>query len=113
MKDFLRLYGLPILVVVLGIAIALMFMAPAPPKKVTIAGGAPMDRDQMMEVFLATLRAHGYVAIPSSSGAWRIAPDAEAAQQPSGMSGERFVTQVMYLYKIYAFFETTASWPNC
>ncbi len=64
---------------------------------VTIAGGAPMNREQMMEVFLATLRAHGYVAIPTSSGAWRIAPDEEAAQQPSGTTGERFVTQVIRL----------------
>jgi general secretion pathway protein D len=70
---------------------------PAVQGNVTIAGGAPMDRQQMMEVFLATLRAHGYVAIPTSSGAWRIAPDEEAAQQPSGTSGERFVTQVIRL----------------
>lgn len=74
---------------------------PAVQGTVTIAGGAPMNRDQMMEVFLATLRAHGYVAIPTSSGAWRIAPDEEAAQQPSGAmggtTGERFVTQVIRL----------------
>ena len=70
---------------------------PAVQGNVTIAGGAPMDRQQMMEVFLATLRAHGYVAIPTSSGAWRIAPDEEAAQQPSGTTGERFVTQVIRL----------------
>ena len=70
---------------------------PAVQGTVTIAGGAPMSRDQMMEVFLATLRAHGYVAIPTSSGAWRIAPDEEAAQQPSGSTGERFVTQVIRL----------------
>ena len=70
---------------------------PAVQGNVTIAGGAPMDRDDMMEVFLATLRAHGYVAIPTSSGAWRIAPDEQAAQQPSGTTGERFVTQVIRL----------------
>lgn len=39
MKDFLRIWGAPILVVVLGIAIALMFVAPPPPKRVVIAGG--------------------------------------------------------------------------
>ena len=70
---------------------------PAVQGNVTIAGGAPMDRDDMMEVFLATRRAHGYVAIPTSSGAWRIAPDEQAAQQPSGTTGERFVTQVIRL----------------
>lgn len=40
MKDFLRLYLAPIAVLVIAIIVALMFMAPAPPKKITIAGGA-------------------------------------------------------------------------
>jgi uncharacterized protein len=40
MKDFLRLYWAPVAVLVLAIIVALMFMAPAPPKKITIAGGA-------------------------------------------------------------------------
>jgi TRAP transporter TAXI family solute receptor len=40
MKDFFRLYWAPIAIVVLGIAVALLFVAPAPPKKVKIAGGA-------------------------------------------------------------------------
>jgi TRAP transporter TAXI family solute receptor len=40
MKKFLRLYAAPIVIVVLGIVVAFMFMAPAPPKRVVIAGGA-------------------------------------------------------------------------
>jgi uncharacterized protein len=40
MKDFIRLYWAPVVIVLLGIVIALVFMAPAPPKKVIIAGGA-------------------------------------------------------------------------
>jgi len=39
-KSFLRVYGAPIVIVVLGLVVAFMFMAPAPPKKITIAGGA-------------------------------------------------------------------------
>lgn len=70
---------------------------PAVQGTVSIAGGAPMNSEQMLEVFLATLRAHGYVAIPTSSGAWRIAPDEQAATEPSGATGERFVTQVIRL----------------
>lgn len=70
---------------------------PAVQGNVSVAGGAPLNSDQLMEVFLATLRAHGYVAIPTSSGAWRIAPDAQGAQSPSGQGGERFVTQVIRL----------------
>jgi len=40
MRDFVRVYGPMILIVVLGLIIALMFVDPAPPKTVTIAGGA-------------------------------------------------------------------------
>jgi TRAP transporter TAXI family solute receptor len=40
MKQFLRFYGAPIVIVLLGLIVAFMFMAPAPPKKVVIAGGA-------------------------------------------------------------------------
>lgn len=40
MKQFLRFYGAPIAIVLLGLLVAFLFMAPAPPKKVVIAGGA-------------------------------------------------------------------------
>ena len=39
MKNFLRVYGAPIAIVVLGLVVALMFMSPAPPKRIVIAGG--------------------------------------------------------------------------
>jgi TRAP transporter TAXI family solute receptor len=39
-KNFLRVYGAPIAIVVLGLVVAFMFMAPAPPKRITLAGGA-------------------------------------------------------------------------
>jgi general secretion pathway protein D len=64
---------------------------------VTIASGAPLSGDQMYEVFLATMRANGYVVLPTASGAYRIAPDEDAARQPSGQDGEKFVTQVVRL----------------
>lgn len=70
---------------------------PAVQGNVSVAGGAPLSSDQLIEVFLATLRAHGYIAIPTSSGAWRIAPDSQGAQAPSGAGAERFVTQVIRL----------------
>ncbi len=40
MKQFLRFYGVPIVIVVLGLIVAFLFMAPPPPKKIVIAGGA-------------------------------------------------------------------------
>jgi len=64
---------------------------------VTIASGAPLAPDQMYEVFLATLRANGYVVLPTASGAYRVAPDEDAARQPAGQGGEKFVTQVIRL----------------
>lgn len=39
-RNFLRFYGAPIAIIVLGLIVAFMFMAPAPPRKITIAGGA-------------------------------------------------------------------------
>jgi TRAP transporter TAXI family solute receptor len=39
-KSFIRVYGAPIVIVVLGLVVAFMFMAPAPPKRISIAGGA-------------------------------------------------------------------------
>ncbi len=70
---------------------------PAVNGQVTIASGGALTEDQMYEVFLTTLRAHGYVVIPTSSGAYRIAPDSNAARQPSAPGGERFVTQILRL----------------
>jgi general secretion pathway protein D len=64
---------------------------------VSIAGGGPMPEEQMLDVFFTTLRAHGYVAVQANANTWRILPDAEAAQQPSGSGDERFVTQVIRL----------------
>lgn len=64
---------------------------------VTIASGAALSPDQMYEVFLATLRAHGFITLPTASGAIRIAPGEDGATQPSGPGPERFVTQVVRL----------------
>lgn len=40
MKKFLRFYGAPIVIILLGLIVAFMFMAPAPPKRIVLAGGA-------------------------------------------------------------------------
>ena len=40
MKKFLRFYGAPIAIILLGLIVAFMFMSPAPPKRVVLAGGA-------------------------------------------------------------------------
>ena len=40
MMNFLRVWSAPAVIVVLGLVAAFMFMAPAPPKRIVIAGGA-------------------------------------------------------------------------
>ncbi len=40
LKTVLRVYAAPVAIVVLGLVVAFMFMAPAPPKRITLAGGA-------------------------------------------------------------------------
>jgi general secretion pathway protein D len=42
--------------------------------KVTVVTNRPLTRSEYFEVFLSTLRANGLVAIPASSGAFRIQP---------------------------------------
>ena len=56
-KNFLRVYGAPIAIVVLGLVVAFMFMAPAPPKRITLAGGAAGGAyAATAEAYAATLR---------------------------------------------------------
>ena len=69
---------------------------------VTVSSDRPLTRAQMYEVFLSTLRANGLVVIPTTSGAYRIAPAQGAAQGPSTTGTERFVTEVFTLKNIDA-----------
>jgi TRAP transporter TAXI family solute receptor len=39
LRDLLRVYGLPILVIVVGVIVALQFVEPPPPRRVVVAGG--------------------------------------------------------------------------
>jgi general secretion pathway protein D len=73
---------------------------PAVQGKVSVVADRPLTRTQYFEVFLSTLRANGFIAIPTEGGAFRIAPAAGAAQQPSRGGGSSFVTQVIQLKSI-------------
>ncbi len=64
---------------------------------VRIASGGQLSDDQMFAVFLSTLRAHGYIAVPAGHNAYRIAPDDRGATLPAGVGADRFVTQVVRL----------------
>lgn len=66
---------------------------------VNVAG--PLSPRQLFDVFLSTLRAHGYVAVPVGGGAYRIQPAEGAATQP-GVAGGLYVTETFRLRNIDA-----------
>lgn len=67
--------------------------------KVSVISERPLDRSQYFELFLATLRANGFVAVPTGSGQYRVQP-AEAGA--GGTAGSRFATAVIPLTNIDA-----------
>ncbi|MCA1748987.1 MAG: hypothetical protein LC634_05450, partial [Sphingomonadales bacterium] len=74
---------------------------------VSVVTDRPLSRSEYFEIFLSTLRANGLVAIPTSGGAYRIQPVANAASQPSrigtrGASANQLVTEVFRLRSIDA-----------
>ena len=70
MKRLLRFYGAPIVIVVIGLVVAFLFMAPAPPKRVTIAGGASGGAyAATAESYAEALRAEGVtVEVQTTNG---------------------------------------------
>ena len=68
--------------------------------RVTVLSQQALSERELFDVFLSTLRVNGFVAVPTSSGAYRIVPDAVAAREPSANSsspGDTYVTQVFTL----------------
>jgi general secretion pathway protein D len=71
---------------------------------VTIASDGPLAPDELIEVLMSTLRANGLIAVPAGGNAFRVMPDASAAQQPptSGEAGNVFATEIFQLNAIDA-----------
>ncbi|MGQ5702419.1 type II secretion system secretin GspD [Sandaracinobacteroides sp. A072] len=69
--------------------------------KVSVVTDRPLGRAQYFELFLATLRANGFVAVPTGTGQYRIQP-AEAGAGAAAVSGSRFTTAVIPLTHIEA-----------
>ena len=67
--------------------------------KVTITSQQPLQPNELMDVLFSALRANGLVAVPTSAGAYRIAPEEGAAQSASAgtRAGDGFSTQVVRL----------------
>ncbi|MDP2260285.1 MAG: type II secretion system secretin GspD [Caulobacter sp.] len=68
---------------------------------VSVSSSGPLTRAELFDVFLSTLRANNFVAVPTGSGAYRIEPSENAARQPSAAGGQ-FTTQVFRLRSIDA-----------
>ena len=72
-------------------------VVPGVPCTVTVSRDRLLNRAQLFEVFLSTLRANGLVVTPTASGAYRISPAQGAAQGPATVGSERFSTEVFQL----------------
>lgn len=68
--------------------------------KVTVISQAPLAADDAFALFLSTLRANGFTALPTSDGAFRIVPEEGAAQDAGGIEGDQLVTAVIRLHNI-------------
>jgi general secretion pathway protein D len=74
--------------------------------KVSVVTDRPLSRSEYFEVFLSTLRANGFIAVPTANG-YRIQPADTAATQPGrigsqGAARNQFVTEVFRLRSIDA-----------
>ena len=74
---------------------------------VSVVTERPLSRSEYFEIFLSTLRANGFVAVPTSGGAYRVQQAEGAATQPSRIgskarSASEFVTEVFRLKSIDA-----------
>jgi general secretion pathway protein D len=67
--------------------------------KVTVMSQTPMSTDDVFQVFLSTLRVHGFAAVPAGKGVYRIVPEqtaiGEAGSRNTGPNA--FITQVVKL----------------
>lgn len=75
--------------------------------KVSVVTDRPLSRSEYFEIFLATLRANGLVAVPGQNGSYRIQPIDGAAAQPGrigsgGAAQNQFVTEIIRLRHIDA-----------
>lgn len=73
---------------------------------VTITSQTPLTAEEVFQVFLATLRTHGYTAVRSAPGVFQIVPEQDGARSGAPSRGERdgdiFLTSVVRLDNIGA-----------
>ncbi|MCR9078126.1 MAG: type II secretion system secretin GspD [Hyphomonadaceae bacterium] len=67
--------------------------------KVTVMSQAPMSTNEVFQVFLSTLRVHGFAAIPAGRGVYRIVPEQAAIGEAGSVNTgpNAFITEVFKL----------------
>ena len=72
--------------------------------RVTVISQQALGADDAFALFLSTLRANGFTALPTADGAYRIVPEEGAAQDAAPMAGsltgDQLVTEVIKLHNV-------------
>jgi len=68
-------------------------------KRVTVMSQTRMSSEEVFEVFLSTLRVHGFAAVPAGRDTYRIVPEQSAVGEAGARRGgeNSFVTEIMQL----------------
>ncbi|MEL6956466.1 MAG: type II secretion system secretin GspD, partial [Pseudomonadota bacterium] len=68
-------------------------------KRVTVMSQTRMSSEEVFDVFLSTLRVHGFTAVPAGRDTYRIVPEQSAVGEASARRGgeNTFITEIMQL----------------
>lgn len=73
-------------------------------KRVTVSSNAALTTDRIFDVFLSTLRVHGFAAVPAGKDIYRIVPEQAAVGEArlSGSGANAFITEILKLENVNA-----------
>ncbi len=73
-------------------------------KRVTVLSQTPMSSEDVFQVFLSTLRVHGFAAVPAGRNTYKIVPEQTAVGEArlGGSGPNAFVTQIIKLDRFSA-----------
>lgn len=68
-------------------------------KRVTVTSSSALTKEGVFDVFLSTLRVHGFTAIPAGKDTYRIIPEQSAVSEAGtrATSSNSFVTEIIHL----------------
>lgn len=73
-------------------------------KRVTVSSNAALTTDRIFDVFLSTLRVHGFAAVPAGKDIYRIVPEQSAVGEArlNGTGENAFITDILKLENVNA-----------